>query len=364
MNIALIGESISSLVLSKTLIKKNINVSLFFARNNLKKQSLRTIGISKNNIDFLKKNNLDLSKLSWPIKGIKIFNEINRQNELLNFKNDNNNLFSLVKNEDLFNLLKKKLNKNKLLKRFEIKNDSDYQKILNNNKYDLIINIDARNNISKNFSHRKISKDYNSFAFTTFINHNSCKNNLATQIFTKNGPLAFLPYSKNQTSIVFSLINNNFFFSNSDVEKLVREYNNYYIINSFSKFEKFKLNFSIARNYYYNNILFFGDNIHKIHPLAGQGFNMILRDIKILDNIIDQKINLGLPLDKSILKDFESKTKHLNFLFSSGIDIIHEFFKFENKIGNKYSEQLIKYLGKNKFFNKHIPNIADKGLFY
>ena len=363
MNIALIGESITSLLLSKILTKKNINVSLFFERNNFKKKSLRTLGISKNNIDFLKKNNLDLSELSWPIKGIKIFNETNRQNELLNFKNNKNNLFSLVKNEDLFNLLRKKLNKNKLLKKFEISNNYDYQKILKNYKYDLIINSDTKNNISKNFSHRKINKDYNSFAFTTFINHNSCKNNFATQIFTKNGPLAFLPYSKNQTSVVFSLINNNFFL-NSDIEKLVREYNNYYKINSFSKFEKFKLSFSFARNYYYNNILFFGDNIHKVHPLAGQGFNMIIRDIIILENIIDQKLTLGLPLDKSIFKDFESKTKHLNFLFSSGIDIIHEFFKFENKIGNKYSEELIKYLGKNKLFNKYMPNIADKGLLF
>ena len=238
-----------------------------------------------------------------------------------------------------------------------------YSNEIKNYKYDLIINSDTKNNISKNFSHRKINKDYNSFAFTTFINHNSCKNNFATQIFTKNGPLAFLPYSKNQTSVVFSLINNNFFL-NSDIEKLVREYNNYYKINSFSKFEKFKLSFSFARNYYYNNILFFGDNIHKVHPLAGQGFNMIIRDIIILENIIDQKLTLGLPLDKSIFKDFESKTKHLNFLFSSGIDIIHEFFKFENKIGNKYSEELIKYLGKNKLFNKYMPNIADKGLLF
>ena len=74
---------------------------------------------------------------------------------------------------------------------------------------------------------------------------------------------------------------------------------------------------------------------------------MTIRDIEVLKNIIDNKLSLGLPLDKSILKDFESKTKHLNFLFSSGIDIIHEFFKFENKIGNKYSEELIKYLGKD-----------------
>ena len=59
------------------------------------------------------------------------------------------------------------------------------------------------------------------------------------------------------------------------------------------------------RNYYNKNILCFGDNIHKVHPLAGQGLNMALRDIKIFSELIDKKIELGLPLDQSILKDFE-----------------------------------------------------------
>ena len=38
-----------------------------------------------------------------------------------------------------------------------------------------------------------------------------------------------------------------------------------------------------GKNYYNKNILCFGDNIHKVHPLAGQGFNLVLRDIKKLN---------------------------------------------------------------------------------
>ena len=49
-----------------------------------------------------------------------------------------------------------------------------------------------------------------------------------------------------------------------------------------------------------NNILAFGDLLHTIHPLAGQGFNMTIRDVKILLNIIKNKVEVGLPLDKSI----------------------------------------------------------------
>jgi len=71
-----------------------------------------------------------------------------------------------------------------------------------------------------------------------------------------------------------------------------------------------------------------------------------------------------LPLDSLILKEFESKTKHLNYIFSSGINFIHEFFKFDNKYGNNYSKEILKYLGKNKFFNKYTSKFADQGLIF
>ena len=54
----------------------------------------------------------------------------------------------------------------------------------------------------------KIIKKYNSTAYTTTINHDIIDNQTATQIFTKRGPLAFLPISKRETSIVYSLHNN------------------------------------------------------------------------------------------------------------------------------------------------------------
>ena len=83
--------------------------------------------------------------------------------------------------------------------------------------------------------------------------------------------------------------------------------------------------------YYHNNILAFGDLLHKIHPLAGQGFNMTIRDIKVITDLVREKVSLGLSLDSSVNSEFEKILKHNNFIFSNGVDLIHEFFNIERK---------------------------------
>ena len=65
---------------------------------------------------------------------------------------------------------------------------------------------DRNNKITKKFFYKKLKKDYNSYAYTTIIEHNKIpKNNIATQTFTKKGPIAFLPISNKETSIVYSI---------------------------------------------------------------------------------------------------------------------------------------------------------------
>ena len=89
---------------------------------------------------------------------------------------------------------------------------------------------------------------------------------------------------------------------------------------------------------------------------------MILRDIKILSKIIQERIDLGLQIDNSIYEAFENKTKHFNFIFSSGNDFIYEFFKFDNKINNNISKGLFKFMSNNKNLNKFFIRQANKGL--
>jgi len=363
MNICLIGDGLSSLALAKNLVNKNINVYVYYRKFKKSAFQSRTIGISKNNFDFFNKEIIKFRKdMFWKVKEIEIYSEKLKDDKILNFENNGEELFLIAKNNEIYQLLDRDLKKNKLFKKILIKNNNFYKKILNEQKYELIINCDGGNKISKNFFYNKINKNYNSYAYTTIINHKYIKNDKAIQIFTKIGPIAFLPISNFKTSIVFSVINEKIIFSEKEIKNLIYQYNKNYEIKSFAKLEKFELNFSVSRKYYYKNLMNFGDSLHKIHPLAGQGFNMTLRDIKILSQIIQERLDLGLQIDHSVYEDFEKKTKHFNFIFSFGNDFIYEFFKFDNKYKNNYLNQLVKFFGKNKLFNKIASKYADQGL--
>ena len=149
---------------------------------------------------------------------------------------------------------------------------------------------------------------------------------------------------------------------NEKIKDLIHDYNFKYKIKKINNVESFELKSFSLRSYYNHKFLAFGDLLHRIHPLAGQGFNMTIRDIKTFLEIIENRNNLGLSLDYSINSEFENKTKHKNFIFANGIDFIHEFFNFERKIQNNTLSKSIQFLGKQPSINKVFTNLADKGI--
>ena len=353
MKVCITGSGLSSLALANALAKDGIYVDIFFLKQ--KQDKSRTISISKSNVDYFCKNIVDIKKILWKIKSIKIFSENLPDENLLSFENENEQLFSIVENYKLYEILIKKLDQTKYVKKIKKKIDYNIQ-----NEYDLIVNTDYSNILTKKFFNKKIKKKYNSFAYTSVIKHKKISNIIARQVFTKKGPLAFLPISPYKTSIVYS-INQSKKLSQDTLLSLLNNYNDYYKIDQVEEFKLFNLMSMDLRNYYFKNILAFGELIHRIHPLAGQGFNMTIRDIKELTNIIKSKIKLGLDLDVSVNKEFEKNTKSKNYIFSNGIDLIHEFFNLERKFNNDFLSKSVKLFGKSSFINKSLIQFADNG---
>jgi 2-octaprenyl-6-methoxyphenol hydroxylase len=358
MKVCIIGDGLVSLTLANVLIQKNLSVDILSTNKIKKSNQTRTIGISKSNIDYLNKNIANMDKISWEIKNIKIYNENLSKNEILNFTNKDQQIFSVIQNHKLYKILNKNLRKSKIV---SFKKSIDHKNLVKK-KYKLIINCDPKHEITKKFFSSKFEKNYNSCAYTSIIKHKKIiKNNTAIQIFTNNGPIAFLPISNLQTSVVYSLrVKND--KKKVDIKNLIKKFNPKYEIISFNDFSKLELKSSNLRNYYKDNILAFGDLLHKIHPLAGQGFNMSIRDIKHLSKLIDKKVNVGLDIDSSIFLEFQKNLKDKNFIFSIGIDWVYELFNFESKINTKIISKSINIIGKNKYINSFFKKFADSGL--
>tara|TARA_Y100001970_G_scaffold445_1_gene525 strand:+ start:5462 stop:6544 length:1083 start_codon:yes stop_codon:yes gene_type:complete len=360
MKICLLGNNLTNFVLANTLAKKKIHIDIF--SNSFSKSfnnSTRTIAISTDNYKFLSENIKGFNNLGWPSEKIKIFSEKKKSNELFEFKSKNKNNFYLIKYNKLITLVKKNVKYNKFIK---INNSKIYNYTFLKKKFNFIINSEQNNSITKKHFFKKIEKNYKSIAYTTLLNHKKIENKTAMQIFTKRGPLAFLPLSEKQTSVVFSsdsklIINKKIFYD------YIHKYNLKYKIKSISDIEYFNIKFSFLRNYSFKNILAFGDLIHKVHPLAGQGFNMTIRDIKILSKILEENINIGNEDGETIANIFEKKTKHLNFIYGSGIDLINSFFKIDNRLNNKLSNPIFKILRNSNFINNYAEKLSNKGIF-
>ena len=380
--ICIIGGSLTGLVTAISLSKLNCEIDLITGKNIKKSASNATIAISENNLEFLKKLNISktFQKKLWPSSIMKIYTEKDKNNfsEIFELNHDNklNKILYVIKNIELINLMWSKIKKIKSISIIKNKNISDipnsnFLKKINLNskkkKYNLVI-ICAGNNsdLVKNiFDNQTIKNSYNETSITAILNHDPIKNNIARQIFLDNSILALLPISKKNTSIVWSVKKILKRENNTFLKKQIQFFTKNFLNNiKFTKSIEFNdLNFLIRKKYYKDRILLFGDALHVVHPFVGQGFNMVLRDLKILEKILENKIKLGLDIGSlDILSEFSDKSKPNNFAFSIGIDVLKTSFSINNKFFKELRNNVIKNLNKNTNLKNVFFNIANKGL--
>ena len=174
--------------------------------------------------------------IKYELKKIEIFTDNLNREKLINFENQNQELFSILKNDNLFQLLKKNLSKNKCFNEIPFNENLSFLK-----NYDLIINTDFSNIITKKYFNKRIVKKYECFAYTAIIKHHDITNDVAVQIFTKRGPLAFLPISNSETSVVYS-IHDSKNKKKYKIEDLIKYYNFKYKIKNWYNSSKFWIN--------------------------------------------------------------------------------------------------------------------------
>ncbi len=372
--ICIIGDGLSGLTAALVLSNLDIDVD-FIAENKQEKKSSdpRVTAISPSNFKFLI-NYLDIkdSKFFWPCKKINLFYEkFNHLHNFINFSEGSKNLLYIIKNDNfkkiLFRRIKGKKNIkiiNKEVKKVDTKNSC----ILFGKKsyvYDLILLCVGRSSkiISDFVGKRYIQKDDKEIALTSIVSHNI---NISDprQYFLKEGPLAILPVNEKIFSFVWSVSNK---FQNKNINDLVYNKLKKILGNktniNLNKIFTFPISFKFNSIFSKNNSLVLGDGSYNVHPVAGQGFNLIIRDIMKLFQFIEYNQSLGLPIrDSEIIKKFVSSRKPENLLFGLGINLTNSFFK-QNKITSPIKDFILKDINKFNFLKEMSIKISDKGIF-
>ena len=376
--ICIIGDGLAGLTTAIILSKENIKIDLYC--NNTKKNiSLdnRTTAISESNYQYLKKNlNLNKKDFFWPCKKIDLFFENKEKiTKFLKFEEKNKNLMYIFQNKSLKKKLVKIIsttNKIKIIKKNieEINNEKgfirfDKKKVF----YDLIVlSMGSRSKLYSTIEEgRTIEKDYKEVGLTAIIKHNTKIEN-ASQFFLKEGPLAILPFQQKAFSIVWSVTNKFFDVNKNNIRKILTEKLKALLkaksIKNIETLQSFPINLNLKTKYFKKNVLILGDGLHAVHPMAGQGFNLVLRDIKKLKELMSRTLTLGLLIKESfMLKDFYDSRKAENNLFGFGINLTNIFFK-HNRYFSPLKKEILNNINKFSFIKKISQSISDKGILF
>jgi 2-octaprenyl-6-methoxyphenol hydroxylase len=376
--ICIIGDGLAGLTTAIILSKENVKIDLY--SNNKKKKEIpdnRTTAISESNYQYIKNNlSLDRKNFFWPCKKINLFFEDrDKIVNFLNFEEKKKNLMYIFQNKDLKKKLDKIIlttSKIKLIKKNikELDNEEGYL-IFKKKKlyYDLIVlSIGSHSELySKIEKGRSIEKNYDEIALTTIIKHDGKIEN-SSQFFLKEGPLAILPFHKKIFSTVWSVSSEFFFTNKKNIRKILSEKLRILLkiksIKNIENIQSFPISLNLKTKYFKKNVLILGDGLHAVHPMAGQGFNLVLRDIRKLKELISKRLKLGLQIkDSFILKDFYNSRKPENNLFGLGINLTNIFFK-DNKYFFPIKKKILNNINKYSFVKKLSQSISDKGVFF
>ena len=343
----IVGGGLVGSLAAIALYKKKYKV-LVIEKNNFIPDDQRTLAVNANSRDFLRQLGMwgEFIADKEPINQIIIKDSINKED--LIFQDDQESMGTVIYNKKLLQIARNYLIKKKILLA-----GIDFS--LNKMRPQSIISINKKNyffnkmiiSLGKNYENNEIlnKTKFKSLhqAYVGFFDHQKNHNQIAYEIFTPNGPLAVLPspstYKKSSTFIYSTKDEMNF----KSLSKIIK--NNFQSshgkLKLKSKINSYPITPHISRPLQ-KNILIIGDTAHSIHPVAGQGWNLGIKDIQVLCESLD-KYNVddlnfdNIYFSKRIFENLSylTFTNALNLLYESKKPIAKSLIKTSFSVLNK-----------------------------
>ena len=174
-------------------------------------------------------------------------------------------------------------------------------------------------------------------------------NKTAFQIFTDTGPIALLPLAQgsNEASLIWSTdeeygqkilkLERNLLMQ----ELRLKTEDRFGEIICKEDIDSFPLHQLHAKKFYRGRSILVGDSAHTIHPLAGQGLNLGIADVKELSELLTSANRYGRALyDKEILRSYSKRREPESYKMIALMEAFKRGFGSENiwiKLGRSFA---------------------------
>jgi 2-octaprenyl-6-methoxyphenol hydroxylase len=177
--------------------------------------------------------------------------------------------------------------------------------------------------------------EYDQSGIVATVGHERDHHGRAEEHFLPSGPFAILPLTGNRSSLVWTERRTEAArIVTLDAEQFHGELERRFglhlgEVKVLDKPRAFPLGYFVARSFIGKRLALIGDAAHVIHPIAGQGLNLGLKDVAALAEVVVDAARLGIDLGQAdVLERYQRwrrfdtmamglATNSLNFLFSN-----------------------------------------------
>ena len=327
----IVGAGLIGALAGLELFKKKFKV-LVIEKNNDISSDQRTLAVNANSRDFLISLDLWHKLINEPINKIIIEDQINQSP--LEFENLNEPMGSVIYNKELLLMARSYLKKEKILIEnidLDINNVDILQPIKLKNKYykfsKIILSVGKMTTINPNFKKRIYSSHHKSYV--GFFNHSLNHENKAYEFFTQCGPLAVLPAPNKTKNLSTFIYSSKIFIEPNELKKMIKKFfkKTHGQINFIKEIKSFKISPHLSMPNK-KNIILIGDSLRSIHPVAGQGWNLGVKDIQTLSDLL----NLYDMNDETFVDLYFSRRKIDSYAYLSFTNLINYLYENDSKI--------------------------------
>lgn len=180
---------------------------------------------------------------------------------------------------------------------------------------------------------------YGQTALVCALDHELPHGGVARQVFLPTGPLALLPLPGNRTSIVWSETDANArtlaALPDADFLALLRERLPPGLgeVRLAGPRFSYPLNLTLANAYTAQRVALVGDAAHGVHPIAGQGLNLGLRDVAVLAEVLVDAARRGEDFGAAdVLARYQGWRRADATTLALGMDAVNRLFSNDNPL--------------------------------